>query len=371
MEQLLLTESAFLSQDIIDLLKKTVFVMPTWKWCVLAIAIAITFVARPVFQFILKEIKRHNPFIKKYPKSFTSYFLKLEIERPFAWLLIIFMFFALGDGLELSGKFANYYSHMLRGLAAIFIIRILYFAVDAGGSVLMDMAQKTASTYDDQLVPFATKSLKTIVVILGVLLALQSFGLNVMSLLAGLGLGGLALALAAQDTAANLFGSITIIADHPFKIGDWVKIKDMEGIVEEIGFRSTRIRTFYNSVITIPNAMMAKETIDNMGVRTYRRVRQVLGITYETPPELIEQFIEQIRYLIKQHPKVNPETVTVTFNNYGASSLDVLVVFHLQVYTRAEEQEHQQAILVDILKTAALMKVNFAYPTQTVYYKNT
>lgn len=370
MEQLLLTESAFLSQDIIDLLKKTVFIMPTWKWCVLVIAITVAFVARPLFQFILKKVKRHNPFIKKYPKSFAAYFFKLEIERPFAWLLIIILFFALGDGLELSGKFASYYSHLLQGLAAICIIRILYFAVDAGGSVLLEMAQKTASTYDDQLVPFATKSLKTIVVILGALLALQSFGLNVMSLLAGLGLGGLALALAAQDTAANLFGSITILADHPFKVGDWVKIKDMEGTVEEIGFRSTRIRTFYNSVITIPNAMMAKETIDNMGVRTCRRIRQVLGITYETPPELIEQFVEQIRYLIKQHPKVNPETVTVTFNNYGASSLDVLVIFHLQVYTGAEEQEHQQAILVDILKTAALMKVNFAYPTQTVYYKN-
>lgn len=370
MEQLLLNESTFLSQDIIELLKKTVFVMPTWKWCVLAIAIAIAFVARPIFQFVLKEIKLHNPFIKKYPNSFAAYFLKLEIERPFAWLLIILLFFALGDGLELSGKFENYYLHLLRGLAAISVIRILYFAVDAGGSVLMQMAQKTESTYDDQLVPFATKSLKTVVIILGTLLALQSFGLNVMSLLAGLGLGGLALALAAQDTAANLFGSITILADHPFKVGDWVKIKDMEGTVEEIGFRSTRIRTFYNSVITIPNAMMAKETIDNMGVRTSRRIRQVLGLTYETPPDLIEQFVEQVRYLIKQHPNVNPETVTVSFNGYGPSSLDVLVNFHLQVNTSTEEFEHQQAIFVDILKTASLMKVNFAYPTQTVYYKN-
>lgn len=370
MEQFLLNNSTFLSQDIIDLLKKTVFVLPNWKWCILTIAIATAFVARPVLQFILKEVKRHNPFIKKYPKSFAAFFFKLEIERPLAWLLIILLFFALGDGLEISGKFANYYSHLLRGLAAISIIRILYFAVDAGGSVLMELAQKTASTYDDQLVPFATKSLKTIVVILGSLLALQSVGLNVMSLLAGLGLGGLALALAAQDTAANLFGSITILADHPFKVGDWVKIKDIEGTVEEIGFRSTRIRTFYNSVITIPNAMMAKETIDNMGVRTSRRIRQVLGITYETPPDLIEQFVEQIRYLIKQHPNVNPETVTVSFNNYGPSSLDILVVFHLQVNTGAEELAHQQAIFVDILKTAELMKVNFAYPTQTVYYKN-
>ncbi len=252
---------------------------------------------------------------------------------------------------------------------AIWVIRLLYYAVDGLTAVFAQLALKTESTYDDQLVPFASKTLKVLVVVLGFLIVVQSFGLNVMSLLAGLGLGGLALALAAPDTAANLFGSITILFDNPFKIGDWVKVKDMEGTVEEIGFRSTRIRTFYNSLITIPNAMMAKETIDNMGVRPFRRIRQVLGVTYETESEKIEQFCEQIRYLLKQHSKVNPETVIVYFNNCNASSLDILVNFHLQVFTGPEELETQQQIFLEILKLAAKMKVDFAYPTQTVYHK--
>lgn len=370
MEKFLLEESALFSKDLVDVLKTTYFVMPTWKWGVLLTAVTLGIVLRPLIQFILKEVKRHNPFIKKYPKGFVAYLFQLTVERPLAWLIVILVVGGVGDTIELTGKFQVYFSHALHGLAALSVIRLLYYAVDAASSALMDVAAKTASTYDDQLVPFASKAVKTLVVILGVLLVLQSFGLNVMSLLAGLGLGGLALALAAQDTAANLFGSITILVDHPFKVGDWVKIKDIEGTVEEVGFRSTRIRTFYNSVITIPNAMMAKETIDNLGVRPFRRIRQILGVTYETPPDKIEQFCEQIRYLIKQHPKVIPETVVVNFNNYSASSLDILVNFHLQVFTGAEELENQQAIFVDILKTAAIMEVDFAYPTQTVYFNN-
>ncbi|WII72334.1 mechanosensitive ion channel family protein [Bdellovibrio sp. 22V] len=370
MEKLILDQAALISDELAQLLKTTVLVMPNWKWGVLLTAIVLGFILRPVIQFILKEIKKHNPFTKKYPKSFSAFFLNLPVEKPIAWLLVIFFFFAIGDAVALSGKFETYYNHFLRGLVALCLIRVIYYAVDALSSVFMEMAAKTESTYDDQLVPFASKALKVLVVVLGVLIALQSFGLNVMSLLAGLGLGGLALALAAQDTAANLFGSITILVDHPFKIGDWVKVKDMEGTVEEIGFRSTRIRTFYNSLITIPNAMMAKETIDNMGVRPARRSRQILGLAYETPPEKINSFCEHVRYMIKQHPKVNPETVTVHFNNYNASSLDVLVNFHLNVFTGPEELENQQQIFIEILKIAADMKVDFAYPTQTVYYKS-
>jgi len=369
MEKFFFEETSLFSDEVIAILRSTVFVLPNWKWCVLAVAIVLGFVLRPLIQFLLKEIKKHNPFLKRFPQSFLSHLLQQKVERPLAWALVIFFWFAVGDAIELGGKFAIYYNHFLRGLLALYLIRLVYYAVDAGGAVLKEMAAKTESTYDDQLVPFATRSMKVLVVVLGVLIALQSFGLNVMSILAGLGLGGLALALAAQDTAANLFGSITILFDHPFKVGDWIKIKDMEGTVEDIGFRSTRIRTFYNSVITIPNAMMAKETIDNMGVRPYRRIRQVLGVTYETSPAKIEQFCEQVRYLIKQHPKVNPETVVVNFNNYNASSLDILVNFHLQVFTGAEELEHQQNIFIEILKIASQMGIDFAYPTQTVYQK--
>lgn len=369
LEKFIFEDSAFFTDEVASVLKMTAIGMPNWKWCVLAIVLTAGILLRPLLQILLKEFKRHNPFSKKFPQGFMAFFLSLEVERPTSWLFTILIWFAVGDAIGLAGKIQTYYEHILRGLVAIYAIRLFYYVVDAGGSVLQKMAEKTASTYDDQLVPFATKSAKVFVVVMGVLIALQNFGINVMSILAGLGLGGLALALAAQDTAANLFGSITILFDHPFKVGDLIRIKDMEGTVEDIGFRSTRIRTGYNSVISIPNAMMAKETIDNMGIRPFRRTRQILGLAYETPPEKIDQFCDQVRYLISRHPKVNPETVLCRFNNYSASSLDVLMVFHLEVFTAAEEMEHQQGIFLEILKIAADLGVEFAYPTQTIYTK--
>jgi MscS family membrane protein len=367
MEKFLFEDSNFFSQELIALLQKNFLIMPNWKWLVLFAAIFAAIILRPITQYLLKGIKQANPWPKKFPKSFTAYLFRTEIERPLSWAIITLLLFTLSDVLEFKGKFELYYEHILKGFLAFHLIHLAYHAVDSAGSVFGDIVSKSQNQMVDNLVPFATKILKAIVVVLGFLIVLQSFGLNVMSLLAGLGLGGLALALAAQDTAANLFGSVTILIDSPCKIGDWVKIKDVEGTVEEIGFRSTRIRTFYNSVITIPNGAMAKENIDNMGMRPARRVRQVLGLTYDTQPDKIIEFCHRVRGLITMNEKVIPETVVVHFNNFSASSLDVLVNFHLQVFTGPEELEQQQKIFMGILEIAKQIKVDFAYPTQTVY----
>jgi len=369
MEKFLFEESHFFSVEFSSFMKHTFLLLPNWKWIVLIVSIFLGIALRPLLQLILKELKQHNPWAKRTSSHYISYLFRAEIERPTAWALISLVWFAVGDAIELSGKFESYYEHVLKAFLAIQIIRLIYRAVDAAGLVFADIAKKSDSTLDDQLVPFAGKILKALVVILGFLIVLQSFGLNVMSLLAGLGLGGLALALAAQDTAANLFGSVTILIDNPCQIGDWVKIKDVEGTVEEIGFRSTRIRTFYNSLITIPNGTMAKETIDNMGARPARRIRQTLGLAYETTPKKIEEFCDRVHYLIQQNEKVTSDSVTVNFNNFNASTLDVLVNFHAKVYTGAEEMQLQQQLFLEILKIAAEIKVEFAYPTQTVYYR--
>jgi MscS family membrane protein len=199
---------------------------------------------------------------------------------------------------------------------------------------------------------------------------MQSFGINVMSLLAGLGLGGLALALAAQDTAANLFGSITILLDTPFKVGDWIKVGDTEGTVEEVGFRSTRIRTFYQSLITVPNSTIAKEKIDNMGSRPLRRIRHVLGLSYETSPEQIKSFCEQIKSLIQEHPLSDKNTYSVYLTAYSASSLDVTINFFINAPNGDIELSTQQEFLLNFWNLAQELKINYAFPTQTLYIKN-
>jgi MscS family membrane protein len=266
---------------------------------------------------------------------------------------------------------ADKYLVLLVKLVLVFnLIRLAYQMADAVGRMLVDVTSKTETTLDDELVPFATKSLKVFVVIFGSLIAIQNFGINVMSILAGLGLGGLALALAAQDTAANLFGSITILMDRPLKIGDWIKVTDVEGQVEEVGFRSTRIRTPYGSLVTIPNATMAKEKIDNMGTRNIRRIRHLIGVTYETPPQVMQNFMKSIEDLIRQIPEVDKETITVRFNAMNDFNLQILVNFFVHIQDISQEMEIQQRVLFQIMDLAKRHGVDFAFPTTTQYVKH-
>ena len=166
---------------------------------------------------------------------------------------------------------------------------------------------------------------------------MQNLGINVTSLIAGLGIGGLAFALAAKDTIANLFGFTTILIDRPFKVGEFIRIGGMEGVVENLGLRSTRIRTFYKSLVSIPNLVVANEKIDNMGQRVYRRTRTTLGLTYDTSPEKLEAFCEKVKAIIQAHPQTAEEQIYVYFCGYGASSLNILVYFYHQVTDWQEE----------------------------------
>lgn len=371
MDKFIIPASAFISAEVAGLLNQVVFLMPNWKWLGLVTVILVGLLLRPLLRMALGHLKSHNPLRQRYPNGFISHLFNYPIEKQVAWLSVLLFWTAMGSALGLPGKFATFYEHLMQAFIALQIIILLYHAVDAMTEVFLKIAANTSASHNfsGQLIPYASKTIKIFIVVFGVLIALQSFGLNVVSLLAGLGLGGLALALAAQDTAANVFGSITIMCDNPFKVGDWIKMKDTEGTVEEIGFRSTRVRTFYNSVITVPNAMIAKEVVDNLGIRPARRIRQVLGITYETPPEKIIQFCDRVRAMITAQPEVLPETVTVNFNNYADSALNILVNFHLTIFTTDEELTAQQNIFIEILKIAAELKVDFAYPTQTVYHK--
>lgn len=352
---------------------ETWFLLPNWVWTVLGAATLLSFLLRPLLQLGFRRAKRalrRQKDAADYGQRFIDHVTERPIEASLSWILLALLWLGLIDGLALEKNADRYLVLFTKLLLAINVIRLIYHFVDAVGKVFEIAARKTATTLDDQLVPFGTKAVKILVVILGVLITLQNFGVNVVSLLAGLGLGGLALALAAQDTVANLFGSIMILMDQPFKVGDWIKIGATEGTVEEIGFRSTRIRTFYNSLITIPNSVVAKEQIDNMGVRPRRRVRQVLGLLYETPPAKIKEFTDRVRYTILQEDKVDREAVAVTFNNFNAASLDILVQFHLtDIQTIQEEQARTQHIFMEIIEVAASVGVEFAYPTQTLYMK--
>ena len=214
--------------------------------------------------------------------------------------------------------------------------------------------------------PWIKKTLVTVFVVFGVLMIAQSLGADVKAFLAGLGLGGLAFALAAQDTIANLFGSVVVAIDQPFKIGEAVQIGTTIGVVEDIGLRSTKIRTFDKSLVIIPNKTVAAEAITNLSRFTQRRVTQTLGLTYDTTPAQMEEILADLRRILTADEGVDKNAVMVYFNNYGASSLDLMVVYLTVSPDFIEHLKTRERVNLAFMRAVAARGLSFAFPTQTV-----
>lgn len=352
-----------------DWLNQTVLLLPNWKWLSLGTLLIAGWVLKSILSSVVLRMRQH-PLKIADKNTYFPHLLKLGIEKPISWIgLIIFWKSALGF-LELSEKTNEGLFTLFKVLLAFHLLRLAYLAVEALGFWLDEYVAKTENTLDDQLAPLATKTLKVFVVVFGILLILQNFGFNVVSVLAGLGLGGLALTLAAQDTAANVFGSIQILFDRPFQKGDLVKIGDTEGIIEEIGFRSTRIRTPYNSLVSIPNASVAKDKIDNLGARQSRCIRHVLGLTYETPEAKIEEFTEALKQTLSLHPLLEKDTLSIRFQEMGDFNLQIVLLCFVKTLDLEIERQTREEILLECLRIAKKVGVDYAYPTQTHFLKS-
>jgi MscS family membrane protein len=201
----------------------------------------------------------------------------------------------------------------------------------------------------------------TIAVLL-VIRGTSELGFPAYSILTGFGVTGLAIALAAKDTLSNLLGSIAIMFEKPFRSHDWIKVGDAEGTVEQVGFRSTRIRTFEDSVISIPNNLIVNTMVDNLGVRGRRRQHFTIGLPYETPLENVRSFISGVHKVVAKHPMTVPEDCHVHLNQLGADGMVVLIHFHLRVLTYEAELEERENILFDLLTLAKTtsIKINSA-----------
>ena len=174
------------------------------------------------------------------------------------------------------------------------------------------------------------------------------------------GVGGIAVALAAKDSLANLLGSLLIMFEKPFRVGHWIKVGNIEGFVESIGFRSTRIRTFYNFLVSIPSNHLVNSTVDNMAMRKLRAVRTVLHISYATPADKVEHFVTAIKQLIEDGPHTYKKWFRIRFDDFGEYGLYILVNFLLDVSDNKTEQAERQRILLEVLKIAETMDIKFA-----------
>ena len=215
--------------------------------------------------------------------------------------------------------------------------------------------------------PWIKKTLVAVFVVMGVLITVQSLGYNVSTILSGLGIGGLAFALAAQDTIANLFGSIVVAIDQPFKVGETVKIGANTGTVEDIGLRSTKIRLIDKSLVIIPNKLVSSEAIINLSRFTQRRVEQVIGLTYDTTPDQMTAIVEDVKRIILAETVVDAESVMVFFRDFSASSLDLWIVYATKGPDFQEGFALKQRVNLAIMRAVAARGLSFAFPTQTLH----
>lgn len=287
------------------------------------------------------------------------------MEGPTAAFVVVTGIFAALTVLKLSPESDLYIDN---GCTVAFAL-VIFWGFWRFTGALLDHAQEIAQQRQLSIagfMPWIKKTLLTMLVVVAVLLTIQSLGYDVKALLAGLGIGGLAFALAAQDTLANLFGSIVVATDQPFKIGEAIKIGSNIGIVEDIGLRSTRLRLLDKSLMVIPNKTVAAESITNFSRFTRRRTEQVLTLTYDATPEQMATICDDLRNLLQKDREVDPSSVMVFFRDLNSSSLDIWVVYEMPDPDFIKSMYTRQRLNQAFMQAVAARGLSFAFPTQTI-----
>ena len=328
-----------------------------------------------LFALILKRVIAHlftKIIFKAAQKTSTKMddILLRQLNKPAEFLVVIIGLYICVEILQLPEQPTDL-DHLARnGLQILLTFNLSWFCYNMVALVehwLTYWAESTESDLDDHLVPFVRKSLRAFIIFLAVLFLVQNLGYSVSALLASLGLGGLAVALAAKDSLSNIFGSLMILLDRPFSIGDWVKAGDMEGVIEDIGFRSTRIRTFSKTLITVPNSVLMNMSIDNFSQMPKRRIKLTIGVTYETTPTQMRQAVAAIKKMLREHPAIHQEFFLVNFTDFGASSLDIMVYCFTTSTVWGEYLDAREDVCLKIMETVEGLGLGIAFPSQTIY----
>jgi MscS family membrane protein len=341
---------------------KKYFGIHAWQYVGILILVVVSVFLHKLFTWIF-DILLSRVAMRLGHERIAHKFIR-PVAIPFSLFVIFLLLIVFVPVLQLPFRTNYYVLLFIKALLPLFITIVFYKIADVVAYYLMKLAERTESTLDDQLVPLLRRIMKIFVIIMGGLFALQNLNFDVTALIAGLSIGGLAFALAAQDTIKNLFGSLMIFIDKPFQIGQWIKANEIDGEIEEVGFRSTRIRTFANSLITVPNGKLADMVIDNMGMRNYRRMQLTLNVEYGTSASKMKQFVEGLREIITNHPNTRKDNYQVSFNNLSAYSYDVLFYVYLSAPTWRDELALRQELIMSILHLAERLEIPFAFPTQ-------
>ena len=330
------------------------------------------FIALFFFLFLRKMFTRVTMSIlqplSKRTKTFYDDRILSALKGPISFLFVIIgvnLFFAL---LFLETTFVK---ALINSMIAYNIFWVIYALTHALRDLVYHFTGKFNPELSHEMGNFILAIIRGIIMAIGLGSILQVWGINVAGLVAGLGIGGLAFALAAKDTAANLFGSIALLLDKSIRIGEWIKIGGVEGTVEDIGMRTTKIRSFQNSLITLPNQMIANNPIENFSRRKTRRIKMTIGITYSANSIQIENIVSDIKTMLRNHPNISQtSTMLVNFSSFEDSSLGIFIYTFADTAVWANYMATKEDINLKIMKIVEDNKAHFAFPSQSLYVES-
>jgi MscS family membrane protein len=351
----------YLSKDAADLVNRLLFVVAI---------LLLTWLLRQIVSAIVPRLIRR---ITQRTETSADNQIIEALQPPTSFLVMVGGLWVAAIALELPNAVEHAISVVLTSLVVYGIFWAIYRLSSPAVRIFMNVSRRTMretpipTLLDDKLAQVAQQIVKALVVVLGFAAVTEVWGYNVTGLIAGLGLGGLAFALAAQKTLENLLGYFVILADEPLNVGEYVVFGDISGTVESIGFRSTRIRVLDQSLVTVPNKTIMDANVTNWSRLTKRRLNMTLGLSYSSSPDQILSVVQAIREMLRDHELVQPDSVTVQFVEFGENSLDILIICFMDAPVWADFQAARQDINLRIVRILTERGVDVAFPSRTLY----
>ena len=322
------------------------------------------FIIRSIFfSIVLKKIDKLLANTKHTLLTTTIDSIKAPINLFFFALAIL----ASLQMLNMPDNLSNFLQKIFNSTVIAVIFWIFYCFSSFVGYWFTRVVSKSAANIRQDISHFIETIYKIFVLFMVFVIILQEWGYNINGIIASLGIGGLAFALAAKDTAANIFGYLIVFTESPFEIGDWIGIDNLEGTVEEINIRSTKIRTFGQSLITLPNAVLTNSSIENFSKMGKRRIKMHLGLTYSTSVAQMQAVTTQIKAMLMGHEDIDKGTVFVYFTDFDDSSLNIFCYFFTITTNWGEYLSVREAVNFRIMQIVADNEAHFAFPSRSIY----
>lgn len=352
-----------------------------WRFVIILGVVMLTLAAGRISQFILNTLAERREG-KVGPNTFSIFLNSLAKPSNVAFLgvgllvcraLIVFATIGEPESPGLDATIGAYWTKISFAIIAISVAYAIYTLVDLVEFYLLKLTRKSNTKLDDMLVPVVRKSIRvTIAIISALWIADGILDLQIRAIIISAGVGGIAIALAAKDTVANFFGSITIFADRPFQVDDRIEVQGCTGTVEEVGFRSTRMRTIEGYLVTVPNNIMAGVVVKNISSRTFLRRTSSITITYDSGVDKTQKAIQIIKDILATIPEINtdPDSMPrVYFDDFADCSLNIYLAYWVRPANFWLSKEVGEKVNFEILRQFDAHGIEFAFPTQTVYVK--